>query len=386
MTRDTGEALAILERLIAFDTVSAGPNRALIDWVAAYLRGHGLEPVILPDAGGGKANLLATIGPPVAGGVVLSGHTDVVPVADQSWDSDPFVLTRRGNRLCGRGTADMKGFVALTLALVPDLLNRRLSVPIHLAFSYDEEIGCLGVPHLIRHLKDHLPRPRLCVVGEPTSMAPVNAHKGLHGFRTVVTGKDAHSSAPGDGASAILHAAALIGFIDRMAREHRGRPMAEGFDPPWTTFNVGLIEGGTALNIVPRRCAFSWEFRAVPGDDPQAIANRYAGFIAEDALPRLRAETPDGLIETETLASVPPLTPDPDGPAELFARQLTGANRATTVAFATEAGLFQRAGLPTIIIGPGDIAQAHQPNEFLTLDQLAQGQAFLDRVADWATG
>lgn len=386
MPPDCGQTIAILERLIAFDTVSAGPNRALIDWVAAYLRDNGLDPVILPDAGGGKANLLATVGPPVAGGVVLSGHTDVVPVADQSWDSDPFVLTRRGDRLFGRGTADMKGFVALVLALVPDLVKRRLSVPVHLAFSYDEETGCLGVPYLIRHLLDHLPRPGLCVVGEPTSMTPVNAHKGLHGFRTVVTGKDAHSSAPGDGASAILHAAALIGFIARLAQEHRARPRADRFDPPWTTFNIGLIEGGTALNIMPRRCAFSWEFRAVPGDEPQAIADRYARFVAENALPRLRSETPDGRIDTEILAAVPPLTPDPDGPAELFARRLTGANRPATVAFATEAGLFQQAGVSTIIMGPGDIAQAHQPNEFLSLDQLAQGRAFLDRVADWATG
>ena len=375
----------MLARLIAFDTVSARPNRALIDWVAEYLRAHGVAPLVLPDADGGKANLYATIGPDRAGGVVLSGHTDVVPVADQAWDSDPFALTERGGRLYGRGAADMKGFVALALALVPAFAARPLATPIHLALSYDEEVGCKGAPYLVRHIVDHQPLPRLVVVGEPTSMRPVNAHKAIHAFRTEVTGKDAHSSAPALGASAIVHAARIVGFIQSLADEARERPVAGGgFDPPHATFNVGTIEGGTALNIIPRRCVFSWDYRPLPDDDTAAVIARYDRFIADDVLPPLRAEFADGSVDTEVLAEVRPLRPDPDGPAETLARRLTGANAAGTVAFVTEAGIFQAAGISAVVCGPGDFAQAHQPNEFITREQMAAGEAILRRLADWA--
>ncbi len=379
------EPLALLERLIAFDTVSARSNLALIDWVADYLRSHGLAPLILPNAAGTKANLYATIGPDIAGGVVLSGHTDVVPVTDQEWHSDPFTLTARGDRLFGRGTADMKGFLALALAMVPELRARRLSRPVHLAFSYDEEVGCLGVPHLLQYIIGNLPRPVLAVVGEPTMMRPANAHKGVNVFRTTILGKDAHASLTSQGANAILHAARLIRFIDWMADRERRRPDPNPqFDPPHGSLNVGTIEGGTALNIIARRCAFTWDYRPLPADDETVIPSLFARHVAATALPRLWAEWPEGAIETERMCAVPALRPDPEGPAETLVRRITGANAAGTVPFGTEAGLFQRAGIPVVVIGPGDIAQAHQPDEYISRTQLAEGQRFLTRLADWA--
>ena len=377
--------LAVLERLVAFDTVSAHSNRALVDWVADYLRGHGIEPLVLPSEDGAKANLYATIGPPLPGGIVLSGHTDVVPVADQAWDSDPFALTARDGRLYGRGTADMKGFLAIALALVPDFAARPLVRPIHLAMSHDEETGCIGIRHLLRHVLAHLPRPGLVIVGEPTAMKPANAHKGLRAFRTEVTGRDAHSSAPELGVSAISAAAEIVAFVDRMAADAARHPApASGFAPPHATFNVGTIEGGTALNIIPRQCRLVWDYRALPGEDTEAVIARYRAFTEEDLLRRMRSRFPEAAVETEELATVPAMAPDPDGPAETLARQLTGANASGVVAFATEAGLFRQAGLSTVICGPGDIAQAHQPNEFITTEQMAAGERFLRRVGEWA--
>ncbi len=377
--------IEVLDRLIAFDTVSSDPNRALIDWVAEYLHGHGVAPLVLPSPEGDKANLFATIGPDGPGGVVLSGHTDVVPVAGQDWHSDPFVLTERDGRLYGRGTADMKGFLAIALAMVPEFLARPLARPIHLALTHDEETGCIGIRHLLRHIQETLPHPGLVIVGEPTSMKPANSHKSLRAFRTVVTGREAHSSAPELGVSAISAAAEIVGFIDRLAADARGHAApASGFAPPHATFNVGIIEGGTALNIVPRQCRLVWDYRALPGEDTDAVIARFRGYVEDDLLPRMRARHPAAAIETEELATVPAMVPDPDGPAETLVRQLTGANASGVVAFATEAGLFQRAGLSVVICGPGDIAQAHRPDEFITLEQMAAGEVFLRNVADWA--
>ena len=388
MAADPGPRLSpveVLDRLVAFDSVSDRPNRALIDWVAEYLRGHGIAPLVLPSPDGAKANLFATIGPDGPDGIVLSGHTDVVPVADQQWDSDPFALTARDGLLYGRGTADMKGFLAIALALVPEIAARDLARPIHLAMTYDEETGCIGIRHLLRHILEHLPRPGLVIVGEPTSMKPVNAHKSVRTFRTMVTGQAAHSSAPHLGVSAISAAAEIVAFIDRLAEDAKQHAApASGFAPPHATFNVGTIEGGAALNIIPGQCHLAWDFRALPGEDTDAVLDRYRAFIDGDLLPRLRARSPAATIETEALANVPAMVPDPDGPAETLARQLTGANAAGVVAFASEAGLFQQAGISTVICGPGDIAQAHQPNEFITFEQMAAGEAFLRRVADWA--
>jgi acetylornithine deacetylase len=381
----TQAAVAILERLVAFDTVSATSNLDLVGWVADYLDGLGIESVLTRNAEGTKANLYATVGPGGRGGIILSGHTDVVPVVGQAWTSDPYRLDARGERLYGRGTADMKGFIALVLAMVPNALASPLQIPLHIALSYDEEVGCLGVPALIRSLPEGAARPRLAIIGEPTGMQVANAHKGIHFLRTRLTGHEAHSSMPERGVNAIAAAAEIIVEIGRLAAQCRAAAPADSrFDPPYTSFNIGRIAGGAAVNIIARDCAFDWEFRPVPGEDAAALRRRIDDFIMADLLPRLRAGHPDAAVETETMALVPPLVPDPGSPAETLARDLTGANEATTIAFATEAGLFQAAGIPAVICGPGSIEVAHQPDEFITRDQLAAGGAFLDRLLAWA--
>jgi acetylornithine deacetylase len=365
--------------------VSANSNLALIDWVADYLDGLGIASTLTRSPDGGKANLFATVGPPERGGVILSGHTDVVPVAGQAWDTDPFRLVARDDRLYGRGAADMKGFIALALALVPEAVALPLQTPLHLALSYDEEVGCLGVPALIRALPQGLARPRLAIIGEPTEMRVANAHKGIQFLRTRVTGHEAHSSAPEHGVNAIAAAAEIIGEIGRIAAERRAAAGPDSrFDPPYTSFNIGRIEGGSAVNIIARDCVFEWEFRAIPGDDDAALRERVDKFVEADLLPRLRAVHPDAAVETESAALVPPLVPDPASPAEALARGLTHANETTTIAFATEAGLFQMAGIPAVICGPGSIDVAHQPNEHISRAQLAAGGEFLDRLLTWA--
>ncbi|MBV8888761.1 MAG: acetylornithine deacetylase [Alphaproteobacteria bacterium] len=385
MPPPTPLAVEILERLVAFDTVSSRSNLALIRWVAEYLSGYGIDSRLSHDESGAKANLFATIGPRDRGGVVLSGHTDVVPVTGQAWDSDPFRLTARDGRLYGRGTADMKGFIALALALVPKAMAAPLATPLHLAFSYDEEIGCLGAPVLLRDLPRGAARPVLAIIGEPTSMQIADAQKGCHFHRTRVTGLEGHASAPERGVNAITTAAEIIAAIGRLGAEARGRARPQtGFDPPYTTFNVGTIRGGTAINIIPRACEFEWDLRPLPGEDGAALKGQIDRFVEAELLPRLRAVYPDAAVQTETIVAVPPLVPDPHSPALSLSRRLTGANGTTTVSFASEAGLYQQAGIPAVLCGPGSIAVAHQPNEFIALDQLAAGEAFLDRLLGWA--
>lgn len=379
------DPVMILERLVGFDTVSANSNLALIDWVADYLEGCGVRSALTRSADGAKANLYATIGPDDRGGVILSGHSDVVPVAGQAWDSDPFRLAERGDRLYGRGTADMKGFIALVLALAPRAAAGPLAVPLHLALSYDEEVGCLGAPALIAALPEGAARPRLAIIGEPSGMRVANAHKGIQFLRTRVTGREAHSSLPERGVNAIAAAAEIIGEIGRLAALCRAAAAADSrFDPPYTSFNIGRIAGGAAVNIIARDCVFEWEFRAVPGEDAAALRRWIDDFVARDLLPRLRAGHPDAAVSTETAAAVPPLVPDPASPAEALARALSGAGETTTIAFATEAGLFQAAGIPAIVCGPGSIAVAHQSNEYITRAELAAGGDFLDRLLVWA--
>ena len=382
-------AIGILDRLVAFDTTSSRSNLELIGWVADYLGRYGIAAE-LSSGGEGKANLFATIGPASGpggqGGVILSGHTDVVPVAGQEWHSDPFRLSEQDGRLHGRGTADMKGFIALALALVPEAAQRRPAVPLHLAFTHDEETGCRGAPALIRGLPQGAARPVMAIVGEPTSMQVANRQKGCAFFRTRVTGHEGHSSAPDQGVSAIAAAAEIIAEIGRLHAEARRRAEpASGFDPPHTTLSVGTIAGGTAVNIIARECSFEWDLRNVPEDDAAALQARLDRFIAADLLPRLRAVHPQAAVETEAVVAVPPLVPEPNSPAEALARLLTGANATIAVSFATEAGLYQEAGIPAIVCGPGSIAVAHKPDEYVTRAELAAGQAFLDHLLDWAT-
>ena len=378
-------AVAILDRLVGFDTVSTKSNLDLIGWVANYLDGLGIEAALTRNTEGTKANLYATLGPAERGGIILSGHTDVVPVAGQAWTSAPFRLDARGARLYGRGAADMKGFIALVLAMVPRALAAPLQIPLHIALSYDEEVGCLGVPALIRGLPEGAARPLLAIIGEPSGMQVANAHKGIHFLRTRLSGHEAHSSMPERGVNAIAAAAEMIVEIGRLAAQCRAAAGADSrFDPPYTSFNIGRIAGGEAVNIIARDCAFDWEFRPIPGEDAAALRRRIDDYVTTDLLPRMRERHRDAAIETETMALVPPLVPDPASPAEALARDLTGANEATTIAFATEAGLFQAAGIPAVICGPGSIEVAHQPDEYITREELAAGGAFLDRLLAWA--
>jgi acetylornithine deacetylase len=371
-----------IERLVAFDTTSARSNLELIDFVEAYLRSLGADCRRSSDTAELKANLFATLGRPGPGGVVLSGHSDVVPVEGQPWSSDPFKVEARDGRLYGRGTADMKSFLAVALALAPAFLRLDPMRPLHLAISYDEEVGCLGVSSLIAQIDRELARPALVIIGEPTSMQIVNAHKGVCAFETTIRGRAAHSSQPQLAANANLAAGRLVAFLGDLAAERRRAASADSrFDPPYTTFNIGRIEGGTALNIVAADCRVIWEFRPLPDDDPEAIVARITDHIAEELLPRLRENAPEAAIETRALARVPALRPEDEGPAEALVRRLTGLNDSAAVAFGTEGGLFQEAGYSVVVCGPGSIDQAHRPDEFIEIAQVEACEKFLDDLA-----
>src|SRR5215203_5456680 len=373
--------LEMLARLVAFDTESAKSNLPLIDFVEDYLKGWDVPHIRVPNAEGDKAAIYATLGPMDRGGVVLSGHTDVVPVTGQSWTSDPFTLRVANGRAYGRGAVDMKGFDALALALAPDLLAMDLKTPIHILLSYDEETTCLGVMDTIARFGLDLPPPRAVIVGEPTKLEVVDAHKSIATFFTTVHGHEAHSSKPALGANAVMAAAELVSELNRIADEMMARGDPTGrFDPPYTTVHVGTIAGGSARNILPKSCTFHWEFRGVPGLDPGEIPRRLDVFAAEVARTRLNRFGLYGRIETLPEASVPGLKPDPGSVAERLGLRLAGRNHTVSMPFATEAGVFQEAGIPTIVCGPGSIDQAHQPDEYITLDALAAGEAWLRRM------
>lgn len=376
----TGAAISELATLVAFDTTSRLSNLELIAYLEARLGPLGFRLTRLPDPGMAKANLLASIGPDLSGGLVLSGHTDVVPVDGQDWSSDPFTLRAGEGRLYGRGTADMKGFLACVLALAPTLEAARLARPLHLAFSYDEEVGCKGVPGLIAHMGARVPRPRLAVIGEPTSMRLVNANKGIVAVRTEITGHEAHSSQTHRGLSAIGIAAELMGFLAGIAEEMRGRGDPSGrFEPPYTTLNIGQIEGGTATNIIARHCTLCWEYRPLPGTDEDEIFRRFSERAAAIEA-REKDRFPMARIAVTRGHRVPGLTPLEGSDAESLAMRALGTNHAAAVSYAAEAGLFQQAGIPSVICGPGDIAQAHKTDEYVEEDQLAACLAFLDAL------
>ncbi|MDF1731251.1 MAG: acetylornithine deacetylase [Minwuia sp.] len=379
MNRHTDSAIGILERLVGFDTTSRDSNMPLIDWVAGYLEEHGVASTKVMDADGGKANLVATIGEQVDGGIVLSGHTDVVPVDGQDWQTAPFTLTRKGGQLFGRGSSDMKGFIACALAAVPDLVAAKLTRPVHLAFSYDEEVGCFGVHGIVDLFEAEGFKPAICLVGEPTMMRVVNAHKGAATFITRLKGKEVHSSLTHMGVNTVIYGAELVGFIAKLAEE-RKQQVDPNFDPPYTTVHVGMMHGGTAVNIVPQDCEIVWEFRAVEGDDGSDIKQRVQEFIDTDLLPRMRAVAPEADIVTEPIAEVVGLFPEKDGPAETLIKLLAQRNDTETVSYGTEGGVFQVAGISTVVCGPGDIAVAHQPNEFVDVDQISQCMDLMDRL------
>lgn len=383
-------AVEMIERLCAFDTVSRNSNLPLIEFVEDYLAAWGARSVRVPNADGSKANLYALVGPEREGGIVLSGHTDVVPVDGQSWSSDPFTVIERDGRLYGRGTADMKSFSAIALSRVPEMVRRGLAHPIMFALSYDEEIGCLGAPAMIREMAETLPAPRAVVVGEPTNMEVVNAHKGVTAFVTDVTGHEAHSSQINRGISAVMLAARLIAWLeDEMGRLRFTAPEDCRFDPPYSTIHVGTVEGGTALNIISRHCRFVWDIRNIPEDDPHGVRLRFEAEAAR-LIKALGREKPAIAhrcrVETAPLCDVPALRPERDGEAEALCRAITGRNTTAVVAYGAEAGQFQRQGFSTVICGPGSIDQAHQPDEFIELSQVAAGQAFIDKLIDRLAG
>ncbi|MGH8619447.1 MAG: acetylornithine deacetylase [Burkholderiales bacterium] len=378
--------VAAIRRLIAFPTVSRESNLELIDYVRECLRPLDADVRLTFDNDRRKANLFATLGPKdvrVLPGIVLSGHTDVVPVEGQAWDSDPFTVVEKDERLYGRGTSDMKSFVALALAAAPEFVRRGLKTPIHLAFSYDEEVGCIGVGRLISDLAAAGIRPKACIVGEPTLMQPVIAHKGKHGFRCTVSGLASHSAYAPQGVNAVEYAAEAVAFLKGMARRHRDRgPYDRSFDVAHTTVHTGQIRGGTALNIVPHECWFEFEFRHLPGDDPVALLAEFEGYVRHLLEPEMKGVHPAAGFRIEPLSVLPVLDTGAESEIVGLAQELCGSHDIGKVSYGTEGSQFQRAGIPTVVCGPGSIAQAHKPNEWVALEQIARCEDFLSRLMD----
>ena len=382
--RPTSEA--VLAALVGFDTTSRHSNLALVEWVEAYLERHGVPSFRVANAAGDKANLFATIGPEGVPGVILSGHTDTVPVDGQDWSSDPFVLTERDGRLHGRGTTDMKGFLACCLAAVPAMRAAPLTRPIHLALSYDEEVGCLGVVGLIERLADEGRRFEACLVGEPTSMQVVTAHKAKRSLRATVRGLSCHSSLAPEGVNAVSYAARLVARIDAIGARLADGPSDALYDTPASTAHVGTFTGGTALNIVPDRAEIVFEFRVLPGEDADGPVDEIVAHAKETLEPEMRARHAGAGIELETLAAFPGLDTSDDADVVALAKGLARRNDHAKVAFGTEGGRFADGlGVPTVVVGPGSIAQAHVPDEFVAASELRRCEAFLERLVHRCT-
>jgi len=376
-------SIELLHKLVAFPTVSRDPNLALIEFVRDYLEDLGAACRVTYDDERRKANLFATLGPAEQPGIVLSGHTDVVPVEGQRWDSDPFRLVERDGKLYGRGSADMKSFIACALALAPEFAHRKLRVPLHFAFSYDEEVGCLGVDRMIADFAQAGIRPRSCIVGEPTLMRPVIAHKGRHAFRCTVRGLSCHSAYAPRGVNAVEAAGEAVAFLKQMARRRRDQgPYDRGFDIAHTTVHVGTIRGGIALNVVPSECVFEFEFRHLPGDDPDVLLAEFTRHVCDHLEPEMKAVDPDSGFDIRRLSALPVLDNDERAEVVQLARALCGGQSVDKVSFGTEGPHFQGAGIPSIVCGPGSIEQAHKPNEFVTLDQIARCEQFLRRLIE----
>jgi len=372
-------ALDLVKDLIAFDTTSRDSNLALIDFAQALLEKAGARCRRSYDATGRKANLFATIGPDGDGGYVLSGHTDVVPVDGQDWSSDPFKPQVRDGYLYGRGACDMKGFVGTALALAPEIGRARLTRPIHFALSYDEEVGCVGVKGLLDDLKAQNIKPALAIIGEPTLMKIVGAHKGGAKLITTCCGKEGHSSAPDKGANAVMMAGEFMALLESVQDELRSDTDPR-FDPPFTTVQATVVHGGTAVNILAKEAEVTWEYRFLPDRDPSKIVERVKARAAAEVLPKYQRRAAEAKFDTELHAHYPGLAMDEDSPAIHLARELTGANQVEAVAYGTEAGHFQSYGIPAVICGPGSIEQAHRPDEFCKLSELEACEAFLRKV------
>lgn len=373
----------MLARLVSYDTTSRNSNLALIGFVRDYLDAHGVPYRVSTDRTGEKANIHAIIGPRQAGGVALSGHVDTVPVDGQAWSADPFTLRCAENKLFARGSADMKGFVSACLAAVPQMQARGLARPLHLFISYDEEVGCQGAQRLIQDLDESGLKPALCVVGEPSGMKPILAHKGKLNLRVRVRGLPGHSSEPAKGVNAIHAAGEAVAYVAAEARRlAKEGPFEAGFDPPHTTIHIGTIQGGTILNIIPERCEFIMEWRNIPGDDAPRHVERLREYVAANIEPAMHAVNRNTGFEFEVMSTMPGLSLDPNHELTAIVKQLTGSNSTGKVSYGTEGGYYQNTGIPTIICGPGHIAQAHQPDEWIAQDQLDACDAFIRRLAD----
>jgi len=377
------ETRAMIDRLIAFDTTSRNSNLELIHYVRDYLAGLGVAAELVHDADGGKANLYATLGPDDRPGIALSGHTDVVPIDNQDWTRDPWQVSEHGGRLYGRGTSDMKSFIAVALAHAPRFLESGLKTPVHLCLSYDEEIGCKGVPRLLDFLARRPVKPAMCVVGEPTEMKVIIGHKGKTSIRCHVRGKEAHSSLAPYGVNAVNAAARVVNHLAEMAaRKAAEGPFDNDFDVPYTTIHTGTIEGGTQLNIVPGHCRFEFEFRYLPEDDPAALLAEVKRFAEQDVMPAMQAVDPATGFGWEQMSGFPGLNLAPGAEVIELAKALSGGNATGKVAFGTEAGLFDSNGIPAVVCGPGSIDQAHKPDEFIALEQVALCERFMDRLEE----
>jgi len=374
-------ALDLIKDLVAFDTTSRGSNLALIDYAEELLKKAGARTHRVYDESRAKANLFASFGPEGDGGYVLSGHTDVVPVDGQHWASDPFQPEVRDGKLYGRGACDMKGFLGCVLTAVPQFRRTRLDTPLHLLFSFDEEVGCIGVRRALKVIADLPVRPKGCIIGEPTSMQVAIAHKGKKSVRAHVHGKECHSSLAPQGVNAVEYAAEAIAFLKRMGRRFAAEgPFDPDYDVPHTTVHTGVIHGGTALNIVPKDCHFDFEFRHLPVQDPEALYAEFMRFVDGELLPQMRKVAPETGFGFEHLSTLPGLDTSEDAEITTLAKGLTLANGTTKIAFGTEAGLIDGIDIPTVVCGPGSIEQAHKPDEYCAIDQIAQCDAFIERL------
>ena len=385
MAGEIVNSVEMLRRLVAFDTTSRNSNLALIEYVQGYLKGHGIDSKLVPNEDGTKANMFATVGPNVKDGVVLSGHTDVVPVDGQPWVTDPWTLTLKDGKYYGRGTCDMKAFYAIALAMLPEFKKAKLKRPIHFALSYDEEIGCFGAHSLAAAMATEVPRPRAIIIGEPTMMTVVHAHKGSQSYLTRFTGFEAHSSMTHLGVSAIHFAGEFIHYLNTVQDElEAAAPKNSEFMPAAATFNVGTILGGTAGNILARECEVLWGYRELPTRPIEELGERAKKWLETELLPKMKAKHPAAAIATEFRASTPAFSPEGNDEAKTLAGSWSGSNTVGSVVYATEAGIFRKTlGVPTVVCGPGDIAQAHQPNEYLLASQIEACEGFMKRMVEW---
>lgn len=368
---DLQETQRILRDLIAFPTVSMDSNLDMLHYIRYYLEPLGARVTLFHDESGTKANLFATLGPDCDGGVILSGHSDVVPVSDQPWASDPFALTERDGKLFGRGTCDMKGFIAATLAMAPHFAKMDLKKPIHFAFTHDEEVGCIGAAALIPELEKQGYKPAIAIIGEPTEMRIIEGHKGCCEYTTRFSGLEGHGSSPDLGVNAAEYAVRYVTRLMELREEMKTRvPKNSRFEPPWTTMNIGGLRGGVMHNVIVSKAEVDWEFRPVQQSDFHYMKEQITAYVDQELLPAMRKVHPEASIETETLGEVDGLEPMDDNAAKDLIMELTGANGADVVPFGTEAGIFQKLGLSAVVCGPGSIAQAHKADEYVALDQL----------------